>query len=100
MIDTKDCLLIQYDSEMSGTIDELSAYAKTCIEDYGYEWVASGASSDYNYQIFTKENRGVKVNFINAGENHFDVKITFGITFNGEDPEEIIEFGADSPLFR
>lgn len=100
MIDTKDCLLIQYDSEMSGTIDDLSAFAKTCIEDYGYEWVASGSSSDYNYQIFTKENRGVKVNFIDAGENHFDVKITFGITFNGEDPEKIIEFGTDSPLFR
>ena len=100
MIDTKDCLLIKYETEMSGNFDDVVNYALTCISDNGYQFVESGSSSDYHYEILEFDNKAVMVYFTGGEENHYDVKITFCISFGDEDPSNIINYGVDSPLFE
>ena len=100
MIDNKDCLLIQYSTSMKGTLDELVAYANTCIKDNGYEWTESGSSSNYHYEILECDNKAVRVYFTSNDDDGYDIMITFCVSFGDEDPSMIIDFGVKSPLFE
>ena len=100
MIDTKDCLLIQYDTEMTGEYEELLSYALTCVGDNGYEWTESGSGYDYHYEILEHDNKAVRLYFTNVEENKYNIKITFCISFGDEDASTIIDFGVDAPLFE
>ena len=100
MIDTKDCLLIQYKTSMVGEYEQVLDYALTCIKDNGYEWESSGSSSDYHYEILSKGNKAVKIYFTSDIENTHDILISFCISFNDNDPISIVEYGTESPLFE
>ena len=38
-------------------------------------------------------------NFISDGENEYILEFTLCVTYNEEEPDDIIEYGVDSPLF-
>ena len=100
MIDNKDCLLIQYSTSMTGTLDDLVAYANTCVKDNGYEWTESGSSSNYHYEILEFDNKAVRLYYTPNDDNGYDIKITFCVSFGDDDPSLIINYGIKSPLFE
>ena len=102
LLDTNDCFLISYDTYMSGEFEELVNYAKTCIEDNGYEWVESGSGNTYHYDIFAHDDKAVRVYFTSNGnvEDLYNIKVTFCVSFGDEDPDDIISYGPEMPLFR
>lgn len=100
MIDTKDCFLIQYETEKDGEYETVLNYALTCVKDNGYEWVGSESSSDYRIESLEKDNIAVQLYFTSAGANCQKIIITFCISYTDSEPATIARFGIESLLFE
>ena len=97
-IDNNDCLLVRYDANIKGNLEDLISLSKTYLKDNGYEWNASSSSTNYHYDVYVRNDLAVKINFINDGDN-FILELTICVSYK-DDVFDLIEYGINNPLFE